>query len=160
METNLYDQPAQARFINTYVPINFGELYRIGSAQKQVVDEARKELSTNLQKWSEFQSPSTIDTENFYKLSTGTLAPLIEEMASNPDLIKTAEYRSKLQSAINSLDYSSLSMLRESADMQRQGMQIRAKMKAEGRLKDSWDLSDIANYDTLGQKKYLVILLL
>lgn len=153
METNLYDQPAQARFINTYVPIDFGELYRIGSAQKQVVDEARKELSTNLQKWSEFQSPSTIDTENFYKLSTGTLAPLIEEMASNPDLIKTAEYRSKLQSAINSLDYSSLSMLRESADMQRQGMQIRAKMKAEGRLKDSWDLSDIANYDTLGQKK-------
>ena len=33
------------------------------------------------------------------------------------------------------------------------GLQIRAKMKAEGRLKDSWDKSDIANYDTLGTGK-------
>jgi hypothetical protein len=33
------------------------------------------------------------------------------------------------------------------------GLQTRAKMKAEGRLKDSWDKSDIANYDTLGTGK-------
>ena len=33
------------------------------------------------------------------------------------------------------------------------GLQMRAKMKAEGRLKDSWDKSDIANYDTLGTGK-------
>nr|UVM81900.1 MAG: hypothetical protein [Bacteriophage sp.]UVN06194.1 MAG: hypothetical protein [Bacteriophage sp.]UVX34859.1 MAG: hypothetical protein [Bacteriophage sp.] len=28
--------------MNTYVPINFGELYRIGATQKAAVDEAAK----------------------------------------------------------------------------------------------------------------------
>ena len=44
MAANMYDQAAQAQFINTYVPINFGELYRIGAAQKAAVDEAAQQF--------------------------------------------------------------------------------------------------------------------
>ena len=49
----MYDQAAQAQFLNTYAPINFGELYRIGAAQKQAVDEAAQQFSNQLQKFGD-----------------------------------------------------------------------------------------------------------
>lgn len=155
MAANMYDQAAQAQFINTYVPINFGELYRIGAAQKQAVDQAAEQFTTQLQKFGEFRSPSRVDTENYYNMTIGRedFQNAINQMVSNPDYMKDASNRAKLQSLINSVDYAALSQLKESADYQRMGLQTRAKMKAEGRLKDSWDKSDIANYDTLGTGK-------
>lgn len=148
MEANLYDQPAQARFLNTYVPINFGELYRIGSAQKEAVDQAQRELSANLHKWSEFQSPSAVDTARYYDLTIGKLSPMIEEMASNPDMIKTAEGRSKLQSMINSVDYATLANLKQSSENLAQRSKIIAQLKAQGKYNDQWDDIDISNWDT------------
>lgn len=155
MAANMYDQAAQAQFINTYVPINFGELYRIGAAQKQAVDQAAEQFTTQLQKFGEFRSPSRVDTENYYNMTIGRedFQNAINQMVSNPDYMKDASNRAQLQSLINSVDYAALSQLKESADYQRMGLQTRAKMKAEGRLKDSWDKSDIANYDTLGTGK-------
>lgn len=155
MAANMYDQAAQAQFINTYVPINFGELYRIGAAQKQAVDQAAEQFTTQLQKFGEFRSPSRVDTENYYNMTIGRedFQNAINQMVSNPDYMKDASNRAQLQSLINSVDYAALSQLKESADYQRMGLWIRAKMKAEGRLKDSWDKSDIANYDTLGTGK-------
>ncbi len=155
MAANMYDQAAQAQFINTYVPINFGELYRIGAAQKQAVDQAAEQFTTQLQKFGEFRSPSRVDTENYYSMTIGRedFQNAINQMVSNPDYMKDASNRAHLQSLINSVDYAALSQLKESADYQRMGLQMRAKMKAEGRLKDSWDKSDIANYDTLGTGK-------
>lgn len=155
MAANMYDQAAQAQFINTYVPINFGELYRIGAAQKQAVDQAAEQFTTQLQKFGEFRSPSRVDTKNYYNMTIGRedFQNAINQMVSNPDYMKDASNRAQLQSLINSVDYAALSQLKESADYQRMGLQTRAKMKAEGRLKDSWDKSDIANYDTLGTGK-------
>lgn len=155
MAANMYDQAAQAQFINTYVPINFGELYRIGAAQKQAVDQTAEQFTTQLQKFGEFRSPSRVDTENYYNMTIGRedFQNAINQMVSNPDYMKDASNRAQLQSLINSVDYAALSQLKESADYQRMGLQTRAKMKAEGRLKDSWDKSDIANYDTLGTGK-------
>lgn len=155
MAANMYDQAAQAQFMNTYVPINFGELYRIGAAQKAAVDEAAEKFGTQLQKFGEFRSPSRIDTENYYNLTINRadFQDAINQMVTNPDALKDAGFRSQLQTLINSVDYAALSQLKESADYQRLGLQTRAKMKAEGRLKDSWDKSDIANYDTLGSQK-------
>ena len=155
MAANMYDQAAQAQFINTYVPINFGELYRIGAAQKQAVDQAAEQFTTQLQKFGEFRSPSRVDTENYYNMTIDRedFQNAINQMVSNPDYMKDASNRAQLQSLINSVDYAALSQLKESADYQRMGLQTRAKMKAEGRLKDSWDKSDIANYDTLGTGK-------
>lgn len=155
MAANMYDQAAQAQFINTYVPINFGELYRIGAAQKQAVDQAAEQFTTQLQKFGEFRSPSRVDTENYYNMTIGRedFQNAINQTVSNPDYMKDASNRAQLQSLINSVDYAALSQLKESADYQRMGLLMRAKMKAEGRLKDSWDKSDIANYDTLGTGK-------
>ena len=153
MQANRYDRAAEAPILNTYVPINFGELYRIGSAQKEAVDQAARELTNNLKTFAEFQSPSAIDTENYYKNSIGKFADLVQEAAANPDAMKDANFRARLQQRINSLDYSALSQLKESANNLRLGLQTRAKMKAEGLYNEDWDESDIANYDTLGTKK-------
>ncbi len=155
MSANRYDRAAEAPILNTYVPIDFGELYRIGATQKQAVDEAAQQFGAALQKFGEFRSPSAVDTQNWYNLTTGRkdMQDAITQIASNPDWIKDAANRATLQSLINSTDYTSLSLLKESADNLRAGLEMRAKMEAEGRYKESWDQSDIPNYDTLGNKR-------
>ena len=67
--------------------------------------------------------------------------------------IKDAGFRANLQSIISNTDYGSLSLLKESADNLRAGLEMRAKMEAEGRYKRSWDSANIPNYDTLGSKR-------
>ena len=140
MSANRYDQAAEAPILNTYVPINFGELYRIGVTQKAAVEDAAKQFGTALQKFGEFQSPSSVDTENWYRLTTGRedVQEAVRQIASNPDALKDAAFRSNLQSLINSTDYASLSLLKESADNLRAGLEMRAKMEAEGKYKQSW----------------------
>lgn len=153
MQVNRYSQAADIPFISTYVPIDFDTMYRIGTAQKQAVDDALKDLSTNLKTWGEFTSPSVVDTDNWYKLTMGQMAPIVNEMVKNPDLIKSAEGRYRLQNAINNVDYASLSKLKQSSDFLRQGLEMRAKMKADGTYNEDWDLSDIEHYDTLGRNQ-------
>lgn len=155
MQANRYDRAAEAPILNTYVPINFGELYRIGAAQKQAVDEAAQQFNTQLQKFGEFRSPSAIDTQNYYNLTINRqdVQDAINQIVSNPDALKDAGFRANLQSIISNTDYGSLSLLKESADNLRAGLEMRAKMEAEGRYKKSWDSANIPNYDTLGSKR-------
>lgn len=155
MTANRYDQAAEAPILNTYVPINFGELYRIGATQKAAVDEAAKQFSTALQKFGEFRSPSAVDTQNWYNLTINRkdVQDAISQIAQNPDAMKDASFRANLQSLINSTDYSSLSLLKESADNLRAGLEMRAKMEAEGKYKEGWDDSNITQYDTLSNKR-------
>ena len=155
MTANRYDQAAEAPILNTYVPINFGELYRIGATQKAAVDEAAKQFSTALQKFGEFRSPSAVDTQNWYNLTINRkdVQDAISQIAQNPDAMKDASFRANLQSLINSTDYSSLSLLKESADNLRAGLEMRAKMEAEGKYKEEWDDSNISQYDTLSNKR-------
>lgn len=154
MAANMYDQAAQAQFINTYVPINFGELYRIGAAQKAAVDEAAQQFGTQLQKFGEFQSPSQIDTQRYYDLTIGRqdFQNAINQMVSNPDALKDAAFRSQLQSMINSVDYGTLSNLRSSRDAMLKRQEINQKLMLENRFNLLWHYVDFANYDTVNSK--------
>lgn len=151
----MYDQAAQAQFINTYAPINFSELYRIGATQKAAMDEAVQQFGVALQKFGEFRSPSAVDTQNWYNLTIGRkdMQDAINQLATNPEALKDAGFRASLQSLINSTDYASLSQLRESADNLRKGIEMRAKMEAEGTYNPNWDDSNIQAYDTLGNRR-------
>lgn len=149
MAINRYDRAAEAPIINTYVPIDFDQLYRIGVTQKQAIDEAADQLSTAVQRFGEFRSPSRVDTERYYAETLGKMAPWIEQAAADPNSMKDAGWRAGLQAALNGLNYANISQLQESADNLRAGLEMRAKMEAEGRLNRNWDRSDIANYDTL-----------
>lgn len=154
MAANMYDQAAQAQFINTYVPINFGELYRIGAAQKAAVDEAAQQFGAQLQKFGEFQSPSQIDTQRYYDLTIGRedFQNAINQMVANPDYLKDAANRSQLQSMINSVDYSTLSNLKSSRDAMLKRQEINQRLMLENRFNPLWHDVDFANYDTVNSK--------
>lgn len=149
MAVNRYDRPADAPIINTYVPIDFDQLYRIGITQKSAIDDAAEQLSTAVQRFGEFRSPSRVDTERYYAETLGKMAPWIEQAAADPDAMKDAGWRAGLQAALNGLNYVNISQLQESADNLRAGLEMRAKMEAEGLYNRNWDRSDIANYNTL-----------
>ena len=148
MQANRYDRAAEAPILNTYVPINFGELYRIGQAQREAVEQAAKDFTNTVAKFGEFQSPSVIDTQRFYDNSLGKIKDLIETAASNPDSMKDASFRSQLNSRIANLDYATLSNLKQS----REGMLARQKANQELMMKGGYNPLihdvDFASYDT------------
>lgn len=149
MAVNRYDSPAQAEFINTYVPIPFEQLYTLGKEAKADVDKALKEYSTALDKWGEFQSPSEVDTKAWYDETYGRALPVAEEMAKNIDLIKTPEGRAKIYSVINNVDRAKLSMLRQGAENLKARQEMNAKLMLNGKYNPLWHDVDFTNYDTL-----------
>lgn len=148
MAVNRYDNPAQAQFINTYVPIPFEQLYTLGKEAKAEVDKALNAYTTALDKWGEFRSPSEKDTREFYNETYGRALPVAEELARNIDLIKTPEGRAKIFSVINNTDRAKLSMLKQSADNLRSRQQINAKLMMEGKYNPLWHSVDFTNYST------------
>lgn len=146
---NRYDNPAQAEFINTYVPIPFEQLYTLGKQAKENVDQALKDYSTALDKWAEFQSPSAVDTKAYYDETYGRALPVAEELSKNLDMIKTAEGRSKIYSAINNVDRAKLSMLRQSAEGLRERQKVNQRLMLEGKYNPLWHDVDFTGYNTL-----------
>ena len=150
MAINRYDTPAQAEFINTYVPIPFEQLYTLGRDAKAEVDKAIAEQSAALSKWSEFRSPSAVDTAAWNDLTLGAVKPVIDKLASNPDLIKTVEGRSMLRSAINNVDTSKLALLQQSRDNLLQRQKVDQELMIKGLYNPDWHAVDYGNYNTLG----------
>lgn len=149
MQANRYDRAAEAPIMNTYVPINFGELYRIGQAQRQAVEQAANEFTNTVSKFGEFQSPSAVDTQRYYENSLGKIRDLIDEAATNPDAMRDANFRARLNSRIANLDYATLSNLKQS----REGMLARQKANQElmikGMYNPLWHDVDFTNYNTV-----------
>lgn len=145
---NRYDKPAQAQFINAYAPVDFDALYRIGAANKAAVDQAEKELEANIKTFGSFRSLSEKDTQNYYNESIGKLKDLIQTAAENPDAMKSASFRSQLQSRINNIDYAKLSMYMQNAENFNKRAENIAKMKAEGLYNLDWDNINMAAWDT------------
>lgn len=63
---NLYDTPAQAEFINTYVPIQFEGLYKLADRAREDIKEGNA-LLDNLAKYKSLGSLSNVDNENWNK---------------------------------------------------------------------------------------------
>ena len=61
---NLYDTPAQAQFINTYVPIQFEGLYKLADRAREDIKEGNA-LLDNLAKYKSLGSLSNVDNENW-----------------------------------------------------------------------------------------------
>lgn len=148
MAINRYDTPAEARFINTYAPLPFEQLYTLGKEAKASVDTALAETDAALAKWSEFQSPSAVDTNTWYNETIGRANPIINEMAANPDLIKSAEGRARLQSAIRNVDRAKLSTLLQSRENLVSRQKMNQELMARGMYNPEWHNVDFLNYDT------------
>ncbi|QOR57260.1 hypothetical protein [uncultured phage cr6_1] len=149
MATNRFDKPIESEYISLYTPIPFELLYAIGKANNERVDKAYLDLGNQFTKWSEFRSPSAVDTKRWYDLTVGAGQDIVNKLAANPDLIKTAEGRSLIQSFINTRPYNELSLLQ----LSREGLLLRLKVNQQlmlsGKYNPMWHDVDFSNYNTL-----------
>lgn len=146
---NRYDRPAEAQFINTYVPLPFQQLYTLGKEANARVDKAIADLSGALDKWSDFRSPSEKDTKAWYDETMGKAKPIIDKLAQNIDSLKTPEGRAQINSLINNVDRYKLATLKQSREGMLQRMEMNQKLAAAGKFNEMWHGVDFANYDTL-----------
>lgn len=149
MATNRFDKPIESEYISQYTPIPFEQLYVIGKANNERVDKAYQDLGNQFTKWSEFRSPSAVDTKRWYDLTVGAGQDVVNKLAANPDLIKTAEGRSLIQSFINTRPYNELSQLQQSREGLLQRQKINQQLMLSGKYNPMWHYIDFTNYSTL-----------
>lgn len=149
MATNRFDKPIESEYISQYTPIPFEQLYAIGKANNERVDKAYQDLGNQFTKWSEFRSPSAVDTKRWYDLTVGAGQDIVNKLAANPDLIKTAEGRSLIQSFINTRPYNELSQLQQSREGLLQRQKVNQQLMLSGKYNPMWHDIDFTNYNTL-----------
>lgn len=149
MATNRFDKPIESEYISQYTPIPFEQLYAIGKANNERVDKAYQDLGNQFTKWSEFRSPSAVDTKRWYDLTVGAGQDVVNKLAANPDLIKTAEGRSLIQSFINTRPYNELSYLQQSKEGLLQRQKVNQQLMLSGKYNPMWHDIDFTNYNTL-----------
>lgn len=149
MATNRFDKPIESEYISQYTPIPFEQLYAIGKANNERVDKAYQDLGNQFTKWSEFRSPSAVDTKRWYDLTVGAGQDIVNKLAANPDLIKTAEGRSLIQSFINTRPYNELSQLQQSREGLLQRQKVNQQLMLSGKYNPMWHYIDFTNYNTL-----------
>lgn len=151
MAVNRYDNPAQAQFINTYVPIPFEQLYRIGKEANDRLDDTLKNFGNAKKVWSEFQSQSMKDMDTWDKATMGAVRPLINAAANNPELLKDRAWQSQLQANIANVDTGLLGRLKQSAknfELRKAAIQ---KLVQEGKYNKYWHDMDMTNWDSTTQ---------
>ena len=149
MATNRFDKPIESEYISQYTPIPFEQLYAIGKANNERVDKAYQDLGNQFTKWSEFRSPSAVDTKRWYDLTVRAGQDVVNKLAANPDLIKTAEGRSLIQSFINTRPYNELSQLQQSREGLLQRQKVNQQLMLSGKYNPLWHEVDFTNYNTL-----------
>ena len=110
-----YVKPAEAQFINTYVPLPFQELLTVANAYKQDYEAHRAELNEFNKTYSAFSSRSDVDAAKMRALTTDVAKAFAEKVAANPDYGKSIEGRSEMASIIGNADYQQIAQLRNSA---------------------------------------------
>ena len=148
---NRFDQAAEMPILNTYVPIDFGNLYRIGATQKAAVDDAINQFGNALTTFGQFRSPSQVDTQRYYDLTIGRrdMQDLIQGVVNNPDAIKDPAFRSRLNSAIYSTDFAALSNLEQSKEGLLARQEANRQLILHGGYNPLIHDVDYSNYDTM-----------
>lgn len=153
MTVNRYDQAIPYEYVSQYVanPIPFQELLTLGMYYGEQMNNAKKQLQDHLKTYGEFASPSDIDTERYYNEAIGKVESIVNEAAANPQLMKSAEWRSRMYNQINSVDYGLLHRFRKSAENMYLREQAVADLKAKGLYQEWFDdakYRNLRNWDT------------
>lgn len=145
----MYDRPAQQQFIDTFTPIPFEQLYKLGQTFNEDVLRSEQELGDMISQWSQFQSPSAIDTQSWYGETMNRVKPVVEQMAQNLDLIKSPEGRAMIAQLRNTTDYNKLATLRQSREGMLQRQKANQELMSKGLYNPDWHDVDFANYNSL-----------
>lgn len=146
---NRFDKPVEGQYVSQYVPIPFEQLYQLGKYYNEEVDKAQQELASSVNKWSEFRSPSAIDTKQWYDYTIGGAKQIVDDMINNPDLIKTAEGRSRITSFINSRPYDKLSSLQQSREAMLERQKANQTLALNGKYNPLWHDVNFTDYNTM-----------
>lgn len=150
MAVNRFDTPVENQYVSLYTPIPFQELYNIGREYNNRVDQNAERLEQYIQDWKTFSSPITKDVEDYQRIAMNPqITQLIEKVAKNPEELKDTNFRGNLQRAINSVDYTALGRLKQSAQNAENYINTAQKMASQGKYNRNWDLVDFNNYSTL-----------
>lgn len=154
MAVNRFDKPVESQYISQYVPIPFEQLYKIGKEYNDRVDQAIQDIADYNKEWKSFDSPIKKDVEDYYRIAMNPqIKSLIDSAVSNPDNLKTFDFKRQLQNAINSVDYSSLNKLKSSATNAYNYINAAKELAKKGQYNKNWDLVDFNKYSTLESGK-------
>lgn len=150
---NRYYQPSDYEYVSQYTPIPFEQLYKLGQVYGAQREKAEKDMLDYSRKIGEFQSLIKKDVDNYYKIAMNPqIQELYKEAASNIDNLKSAEWRSRLNSAISNADYASLAKLRQSAESAKAYDDMYKKLAAQGLMgPEGWEPNYFDTYDTLAR---------
>lgn len=148
---NFYEQPVAQNFMDTYAPLPFKEMAMLGEAYKKEKDATEAAIDEFQSKYGDFTSLSQRDVESWDAQTFGKIRPELLQMAGDPEKIKSQEFQAGIRRAIRSVDPSKLGVLKQSAENLKQRAAIIAQLRAQGKYKESWDLIDIANWDSMNQ---------
>lgn len=148
---NFYEQPVAQNFMDTYAPLPFQEMAMLGEAYKREKDATEAAIDEFQSKYGDFTSLSQRDVESWDAQTFGKIRPELMQMAGDPEKIKSQEFQAGIRSAIRSVDASKLGVLKQSAENLKQRAALIALLRAQGKYKESWDLIDIANWDSMNQ---------
>ena len=152
MALNLYDNPAKYNPIRKYQPLPVQELYTMAMNRQKEIDASLNRVNEQVQKFSEFSSPSDLDTSNYHAMSTDLVADIINEAADNPDLLTNSDWHRRANKVIAGLPYAKMARLRQGAKSLETYIENRARLQRDGLYKLEWDdYKDIKNYDTLNR---------
>ena len=150
MAVNRYDEAVVTPYIEQYTPIPFDTLYKLGQVYNTQRDQTEAAFQTALQQYRNFNSPSAVDTQRWYDLTVKPALQLAEEMASNPEILRTPEGRRRIQNFINTRPYAQLNMLKQNKELFEKRQELEQKLSLAGRYNYDWHNFDYASYDTLG----------
>ena len=151
---NRYDQASPYEYVSQYVPVPFQELVTLGKYYADERKAAEKELNDYAKSIGEFQSLLTKDVDSYYNIALNSnIRRMMDEAIANPNVMKSAAWRSGMASALNSVDYSSLSKLKKSAEQADLYDKLYKSLAAQGKMPPGWEKDWYSTYDTLEEKK-------
>lgn len=151
MPVNRYDEASIAPYVEQYTPIPFDTLYKLGQVYNTQRDATETAFQTALQQYREFNSPSAVDTQRWYDLTVRPASQLANEVAANPDILRTPEGRRRIQNFINTRPYAELSQLEQSKQNMLQRQKNIQELIKDGTYYEPWHNISMTNYDTLRQ---------
>lgn len=149
---NRYDQASPYEYVSQYVPVPFQELVTLGKHYADERKAAEKELNDYAKSIGEFQSLLTKDVDSYYNIALNSnIRRMMDEAVTNPNVMKSAAWRSGMASALNSVDYSSLSKLKKSAEQADLYDKLYKSLAAQGKMPPGWEKDWYSTYDTLAE---------
>jgi len=103
MGINLYDNPAQAKFINTYVPIQFENLYRVADKAQKNLDENEKLMDDTTLNYSSLNTMSDADKAKWDSDIYGPIKNFVDTKFNSDQAMKDPTLQSEYKAMVRRL---------------------------------------------------------